>query len=49
MIAGQAGANRVFQQIRYGRDWFLGSMLVLNDDDLASILRVYGALIIGLL
>jgi hypothetical protein len=38
-----------FDQIRYGRDYFLGAQLQFNDADLAMLLRVYGALLVGLL
>ena len=38
-----------FLELRYGRDYYAGAMLSLTDADLAAILRVYGALIVGLL
>lgn len=38
-----------FDQIRYGRDYFLGAELHFDDADLSTLLRVYGALLVGLL
>jgi phospholipid/cholesterol/gamma-HCH transport system substrate-binding protein len=38
-----------FDQVRYGRDYFLGASLHFDDADLSLLLRVYGALLIGLL
>jgi phospholipid/cholesterol/gamma-HCH transport system substrate-binding protein len=38
-----------FDKIRYGRDYFLGGTLHFTDADLAVLIRVYGALLIGLL
>jgi phospholipid/cholesterol/gamma-HCH transport system substrate-binding protein len=36
-----------FEQVHYGRDYFVGGMLNITDADLAVMLRVYGAMIIG--
>ena len=38
-----------FDKIRFGRDYFLGAELHFDDADLSMLLRVYGALLIGLL
>jgi phospholipid/cholesterol/gamma-HCH transport system substrate-binding protein len=38
-----------FDRVRVGRDYFLGATLHFNDADLAVLLRVYGALVLGLL
>jgi phospholipid/cholesterol/gamma-HCH transport system substrate-binding protein len=38
-----------FDEIRFGRDYFLGASLHFDDADLSLLLRVYGALIVGLL
>jgi hypothetical protein len=38
-----------FDKIRYGRDYFLGATLHFDDADLAVLIRVYGALLVGLL
>lgn len=39
----------VLDKVRYGRDYFLGATLSFTEDDLAMLLRVYGALLVGLL
>jgi len=36
-----------FEQVRYGRDYFVGGMLNITDADLAVMLRVYGALLLS--
>jgi len=38
-----------FKEVRYGRDYFVGAALHFTDADLATLLRVYGALLVGLL
>ncbi|MCB9572953.1 MAG: MCE family protein [Kofleriaceae bacterium] len=38
-----------FEELRYGRDYFLGAMLRFDDEDLSTLLAVYGAVIVGLL
>jgi phospholipid/cholesterol/gamma-HCH transport system substrate-binding protein len=38
-----------FTEVRYGRDWFLGASLHFDDADLSTLLRVYGALLVGAL
>jgi phospholipid/cholesterol/gamma-HCH transport system substrate-binding protein len=38
-----------FDKIRFGRDYFLGAELHFDDADLSTLLRVYGALLVGLL
>ena len=38
-----------FQVLRYGRDYFLGGTLHFDDADLATLLRVYGALLVSAL
>jgi phospholipid/cholesterol/gamma-HCH transport system substrate-binding protein len=35
--------------LRYGRDYFFGASVHFTEDDLAMLLRVYGALLVGLL
>jgi phospholipid/cholesterol/gamma-HCH transport system substrate-binding protein len=39
---------RIFDKVRYGRDYFAGAMLTFTDEDIAVLLRVYGALLIGM-
>ncbi len=34
-----------FDRLRYGRDYFLGAQLRFNDEDITTLLRVYGALL----
>jgi phospholipid/cholesterol/gamma-HCH transport system substrate-binding protein len=46
---GNAAVPQRFQSLRYGRDYFLGGSIQFNDEDLAVLLRVYGAMIVGLL
>jgi hypothetical protein len=38
-----------FREVRYGRDYFIGAALHFDDADLSTLLRVYGALLVGLL
>ncbi|HET7503383.1 MAG TPA: MlaD family protein [Kofleriaceae bacterium] len=38
-----------FDEVRFGRDYFVGTTLIFNDEDIAVLMRLYGALIIGLL
>ena len=38
-----------FDEVPYGRDVFAGAMLRFSDEDLAVLLRIYGAVIAGLL
>ncbi|MEM9488744.1 MAG: MlaD family protein [Myxococcota bacterium] len=38
-----------FDELRYGRDFFLGAMLRFNDRDLASLLTIGGSAILGTL
>ena len=46
---GNATAPRTFDEVRYGRDYFVGTMLQFTDEDISILLRVYGALLVGLL
>ncbi len=47
--ADNADVPKGLQEVRYGRDYFIGASLHFDDADLTTILRVYGALIGGLL
>ena len=38
-----------FEKLRYGRDYFLGGTLYFTDEDLALMIRVYGALLVSML
>jgi phospholipid/cholesterol/gamma-HCH transport system substrate-binding protein len=35
-----------FKSVRYGRDYFFGAMLYFDDQDLATLLRFYGAVLL---
>ena len=49
IINGNAGVPRVLEQVRYGRDYFLGASLHFTDEDLATLLRIYGVALAGFL
>ncbi len=49
VVSGNTNVPKTFDQVRYGRDYFVGTTLVFNDADIAVLLRVYGALLVGLL
>jgi len=38
-----------YQTVHYGRDYFVGASLHFSDEDITTLLRLYGALMIGLL
>jgi phospholipid/cholesterol/gamma-HCH transport system substrate-binding protein len=38
-----------FNEVHFGRDYFVGAALHFDDADLATLLRVYGAVLVGLL
>jgi phospholipid/cholesterol/gamma-HCH transport system substrate-binding protein len=46
---GNTPVPTLFDRVRYGRDYFVGATLQFTDADLATLIRVYGALIVGLL
>ena len=46
---GNTAVPNYFTKLRYGRDYFLGATLQFTDADLALLIRVYGALIVGLI
>jgi phospholipid/cholesterol/gamma-HCH transport system substrate-binding protein len=47
ILSGNPGAPQVFDRLRYGRDYFVGTSLQFTDEDIAVLLRVYGAILIG--
>lgn len=49
LTEGSPTVPRVLDEVRYGRDYFLGATLSFTEDDLAMLLRVYGALLVGFL
>ena len=36
-----------FEEVHYGRDYYVGAMLQITDADLATMLRVYGAILLA--
>ncbi|MBC7976673.1 MAG: MCE family protein [Myxococcales bacterium] len=49
VVSGNPGAPKTFDKVRYGRDYFVGTTLSFTDEDIAVLLRLYGALLVGLL
>ena len=49
ITTGNTAVPNQFETLRYGRDYFLGATLQFDDADLATLLRVYGAVLVGLL
>jgi len=47
--SGGQEVPRALTRVRYGRDYFLGAAIYLDEADLSTLLRVYGALLVGLL
>ena len=45
---GQTAVPTYFNKLRYGRDYFLGGELRFTDEDLASMARIYGAMLVAL-
>ena len=46
---GNTPVPRGLSEVHFGRDYFLGATLYLDEADLATLLRVYGALLVGAL
>jgi phospholipid/cholesterol/gamma-HCH transport system substrate-binding protein len=49
IVTGNTDVPQWFETLHYGRDFFGGVMLQFNDEDLSTLLRLYGALLVGLL
>ncbi len=49
VITGNTTVPNWFTRVPYGRDFFVGAALHFDDADLAMLLRVYGALLVGLI
>lgn len=49
ILPDNAPVPRDFREVHHGRDYFIGAALHFNDADLSTLLRVYGALLVGLL
>lgn len=47
VLSGNPGAPQVLDHLRYGRDYFVGTSLQFTDEDLAVLLRVYGAILVA--
>jgi phospholipid/cholesterol/gamma-HCH transport system substrate-binding protein len=47
VVSGNPGAPKVLDQVRFGRDYFVGTALHFTDEDIAVLLRVYGAVLVG--
>lgn len=47
VVSGNPGAPQVLDRVRYGRDYFVGTSLQFTDEDIAILLRVYGAILVG--
>ena len=47
--SGNQEVPRALTKVRYGRDYFLGASIYLDEADLSTLLRIYGALLVGLL
>ena len=47
VLSGNPGAPQVLDRVRYGRDYFVGTALQFTDEDIAVLLRVYGAILVG--
>ena len=45
---GNSAEPTYFSQVRYGRDYFLGATLQFTEADLMSLVRIYGAMLLGL-
>jgi phospholipid/cholesterol/gamma-HCH transport system substrate-binding protein len=49
LLKGNTNVPTAFDRVRYGRDYFLGATLQFTDAELATLIRVYGGLIVGAL
>lgn len=49
VITGNSPVPGFFDTVHYGRDYFLGASLQFSDEDITTLLRLYGALLIGLI
>jgi hypothetical protein len=49
IVTGNTDVPVFLEHLRYGRDYFLGGTLYFTDEDLALMIRVYGALLVSML
>lgn len=48
ITTGNTDVPGYFTKLRYGRDYFLGATIQFTEADLALLIRVYGAMLVGL-
>jgi phospholipid/cholesterol/gamma-HCH transport system substrate-binding protein len=49
LVRGNTDVPVQYDQVRLGRDYFLGATIHFTDEDLAALIRIYGALLVGFL
>jgi phospholipid/cholesterol/gamma-HCH transport system substrate-binding protein len=49
VVTGNSDVPGFYQTVHYGRDYFFGAQLSFSDEDITTLLRLYGALLVGLL
>jgi hypothetical protein len=49
VVSGNTPVPGFYKTVHYGRDYFIGAALQFSDEDIMTMLRIYGALLIGLL
>jgi hypothetical protein len=49
IVTGNTPVPHIYENVHYGRDFFVGAALHFSDEDLSTLLRLYGALLVGLL
>jgi hypothetical protein len=48
-VTGNTDVPGFYKTVHYGRDFFVGASLQFSDEDITTLLRLYGALLVGLL
>lgn len=49
IVTGNTDVPIQFNDLHYGRDYFLGGTLYFTDEDLSTMIRVFGTVLVGLL
>jgi phospholipid/cholesterol/gamma-HCH transport system substrate-binding protein len=49
VVTGNTDVPGFYKTVHYGRDFFVGASLQFSDEDITTLLRLYGALLVGLL
>jgi phospholipid/cholesterol/gamma-HCH transport system substrate-binding protein len=49
IVTGNTDVPVQFNDLHYGRDYFLGGTLYFTDEDLSTMIRVFGTVLVGLL